>query len=142
MHWRVVEAAFALFSERGYAGATMAQIAEAAGVAVQTLYFAFHTKAALLSRANDFAVMGAGAARPAICPETTSERCDEGSAPDATQLATDLATITTDAAAAMDSIVTTAGVDLQLAIEAAKTTTTTNGTDGADAEDEAEADDD
>jgi len=57
-HWRVVEAAYALFSERGYAGTTMAQIAEAADVAVQTVYFVFHTKAALLSRAYDFAVMG------------------------------------------------------------------------------------
>ena len=47
-----------LFCERGYAGTTMAQIAEAAGVAVQTVYFTFHTKAALLSRAYDFAVMG------------------------------------------------------------------------------------
>jgi AcrR family transcriptional regulator len=36
----------------------MAQIAEAAGVAVQTVYFTFHTKAAVLSRAYDFAVMG------------------------------------------------------------------------------------
>jgi AcrR family transcriptional regulator len=36
----------------------MAQIAEAAGVAVQTVYFVFHTKAALLSRAYEFAVMG------------------------------------------------------------------------------------
>jgi AcrR family transcriptional regulator len=57
-HWRVVKAAYTLFCERGYAGTTMAQIAEAAGVAVQTVYFAFHTKAALLSRAYDFAVMG------------------------------------------------------------------------------------
>ena len=38
----------------------MAQIAEAAGVAVQTVYFTFHTKAAVLSRAYDFAVMGEG----------------------------------------------------------------------------------
>jgi AcrR family transcriptional regulator len=36
----------------------MAGIAKAAGVAVQTVYFTFHTKAALLSRAYDFAVMG------------------------------------------------------------------------------------
>jgi AcrR family transcriptional regulator len=36
----------------------MAQIADAAGVAVQTVYFTFHTKSALLSRAYDFAVMG------------------------------------------------------------------------------------
>jgi AcrR family transcriptional regulator len=56
--WRIVKAAFALFCERGYTGTTMAHIAEAAGVAVQTVYFTFHTKAAVLSRAYDFAVMG------------------------------------------------------------------------------------
>jgi AcrR family transcriptional regulator len=56
--WRIVKAAFGLFCEHGYAGTTMAQIAEAAGVAVQTVYFVFHTKAAVLSRAYDFAVMG------------------------------------------------------------------------------------
>ena len=57
-HWRIVKAAYALFCVQGYAGTTMAQIAEATGVAVQTVYFTFHTKAALLSRAYDFAVMG------------------------------------------------------------------------------------
>jgi AcrR family transcriptional regulator len=57
-HWRIVRAAYELFCERGYAGTTMAQIAQAADVAVQTVYFTFHTKAALLSRAYDFAVMG------------------------------------------------------------------------------------
>ena len=56
--WRIVKAAYTLFCARGYAGTTMAQIAEAAGVAVQTVYFTFHTKSALLSRAYDFAVMG------------------------------------------------------------------------------------
>jgi AcrR family transcriptional regulator len=56
--WRIVKAAFGLFCERGYSGTTMAHIAEAAGVAVQTVYFTFHTKAAVLSRAYDFAVMG------------------------------------------------------------------------------------
>ena len=56
--WRIVKAAFALFCERGYSGTTMAHIAEAAGVAVQTVYFTFHTKAAVLSRAYDYAVMG------------------------------------------------------------------------------------
>jgi AcrR family transcriptional regulator len=57
-HWRIVKAAYTLFCERGYAGTTMAEIATAAGVAVQTVYFAFHTKPTLLSRAYDFAVMG------------------------------------------------------------------------------------
>jgi len=56
--WRIVKAAYLLFCAQGYAGTTMAQIAEAAGVAVQSVYFTFHTKAALLSRAYDFAVMG------------------------------------------------------------------------------------
>jgi len=56
--WRIVKAAYTLFCAGGYAGTTMAQIAEAAGVAVQTVYFTFHTKSALLSRAYDFAVMG------------------------------------------------------------------------------------
>jgi len=57
-HWRIVKAAYVLFCEQGYAGTTMAQIAEAAGVAVQTVYFVFHTKAALLSRAYEVAVGG------------------------------------------------------------------------------------
>jgi AcrR family transcriptional regulator len=57
-HWRIVKAAYTLFCEQGYAGTTMAQIAEAASVAVQTVYFTFHTKSALLNRAYDFAVMG------------------------------------------------------------------------------------
>jgi AcrR family transcriptional regulator len=47
-----VKAAFALFCEHGYTGTTMAHIAEAAGVAVQTVYFTFHTKAAVLPRAR------------------------------------------------------------------------------------------
>jgi AcrR family transcriptional regulator len=41
----------------------MAHVAERAGVAVQTVYFVFHTKAELLSRAYDFAVMGEGEPR-------------------------------------------------------------------------------
>jgi len=55
---RITKAAYNLFCERGYANTTMTEIAEAAGVAVQTVYFAFHTKSELLSRAYDFAVLG------------------------------------------------------------------------------------
>jgi len=55
---RITKAAYTLFCERGYAGTTMVDIAEAAGVAVQTVYFAFHTKSELLSRTYDFAVLG------------------------------------------------------------------------------------
>ncbi len=63
-HWKIVEAAHRLFSTQGYAATTMAQVAEAAGVAVQTVYFVFHTKPALLARAIDFAVMGRDDPRP------------------------------------------------------------------------------
>jgi AcrR family transcriptional regulator len=61
--WRIVKAAYESFCERGYAGTTMAHVAERADVAVQTVYFVFHTKAELLSRSYDFAVMGEGEPR-------------------------------------------------------------------------------
>jgi AcrR family transcriptional regulator len=63
-HQRIVEAAHRLFTTQGYASTTMAQVAESAGVAVQTVYFVFHTKAALLARTIDFAVLGWEAPRP------------------------------------------------------------------------------
>ena len=47
----------------------MIDIADAAGVAVQTVYFSFHTKSELLSRAYDFAVLGEGDPVP---PEKTA----------------------------------------------------------------------
>ena len=57
---RITKAAYALFCERGYAGTKMSDVADAAGVAVQTVYFTFHTKSELLSRAYDLAVLGEG----------------------------------------------------------------------------------
>ncbi|GAC1332689.1 MAG: TetR/AcrR family transcriptional regulator [Candidatus Dormibacteria bacterium] len=53
---RMVHAAMRLFAERGFAPTPMTAIAEEAGVAVQTLYFTFHTKKALLLEAHDYAV--------------------------------------------------------------------------------------
>lgn len=55
---RIITAAYTLFCERGYAATTMAAIADRADVAVQTVYFTFHTKRALLSQAYDYAVQG------------------------------------------------------------------------------------
>lgn len=55
---RITTAAYTLFCERGYAATTMADIADRADVAVQTVYFTFHTKRALLSQAYDYAVQG------------------------------------------------------------------------------------
>ncbi len=54
----VIRAAHAAFVERGYAGTRMVDVAQAAGVAVQTVYFIFHTKPELLAACYDRAVLG------------------------------------------------------------------------------------
>lgn len=45
---RILDAAHELLSERGYLATTMAAVAARAGVAIQTVYFVFHTKSTLL----------------------------------------------------------------------------------------------
>lgn len=55
---RIVRAAHLLFVARGYTGTRMADVADAAGVAVQTVYFRFHTKAELLQACYERAVLG------------------------------------------------------------------------------------
>lgn len=55
---RIAAAAARLFAQQGYQGTPMGAIAAEAGVAVQTVYFAFHTKAELLIAAYDHAVLG------------------------------------------------------------------------------------
>jgi AcrR family transcriptional regulator len=54
----IVDAAHAEFLERGFHGATIVSIAKRAGVASQTVYFVFNTKAELISAVIDAAVMG------------------------------------------------------------------------------------
>lgn len=55
---RIIEAATAEFTASGYHGTPMASIARRAGVAVQTVYFVFHTKPELFAAALDAAVLG------------------------------------------------------------------------------------
>jgi AcrR family transcriptional regulator len=55
---RMVEAAYRLFCANGYLGTTMSAIAAEAGVAVQTLYYTFHTKAAVLDEVIGAAIVG------------------------------------------------------------------------------------
>lgn len=45
---RIIDAALVRFRDQGYAATTMETIAADAGVAIQTVYFIFHTKAELL----------------------------------------------------------------------------------------------
>ncbi|OII70064.1 MULTISPECIES: TetR/AcrR family transcriptional regulator [unclassified Streptomyces] len=55
---RMLDAAAGLFTERGWAGTTVEDIARTAGVGVQTVYFTFGTKRALLKELLDTAVAG------------------------------------------------------------------------------------
>jgi AcrR family transcriptional regulator len=55
---RIVDAAAALFIAHGYAATTLEQIAEQAGVAVQTVYFHFGNKRTVLKEAVDVAAVG------------------------------------------------------------------------------------
>ncbi len=64
----ILKAALRLFLESGYAGTTIGDVAAAAGVAVETIYRGFGSKAALFKGVMEAAVAG-GAARAAIPPE-------------------------------------------------------------------------
>jgi len=55
---RILDAAMALFMEQGYDDTTIQQVAAAAGVAVQTVYFTFGNKARLLAEVQDRVVLG------------------------------------------------------------------------------------
>jgi AcrR family transcriptional regulator len=55
---RIVSAAYELFCRNGYLGTTINAVADAAGVAVPTVYYTFGTKATLLSESLGAAVVG------------------------------------------------------------------------------------
>jgi AcrR family transcriptional regulator len=55
---RMVRAAYELFCRHGYLGTTINAVADAAGVAVPTVYYTFGTKAALLSESLGAAIVG------------------------------------------------------------------------------------
>jgi AcrR family transcriptional regulator len=64
---RMIRAAYELFSAEGHKAATMQRIAKRADVAVQTVYFTFHTKDELLQAVHEWAVLGDE-------PTTTAQR--------------------------------------------------------------------
>lgn len=55
---RIIDAAATAFVENGYTATTLEQIAEDAGVAVQTVYFHFGNKRSVLKEAVDIAAVG------------------------------------------------------------------------------------
>ncbi|MGH8888635.1 MAG: TetR/AcrR family transcriptional regulator [Acidothermaceae bacterium] len=63
---RICDAAKELFLRNGYAASTITEIASAAGVAHQTVYFIFGSKAAVLSAIVDTEIVGDVAAVPLL----------------------------------------------------------------------------
>jgi AcrR family transcriptional regulator len=63
---RILDAAYELFCESGFRATTMAAIATRAGVAVQTVYFTFHTKDELVQAIHERAVLGDTALPPPL----------------------------------------------------------------------------
>jgi len=61
---RILTAAYELFAHQGYLSTTMPEVANAADVAVQTVYLTFRTKAALLEQVYATAVLGPDSVRP------------------------------------------------------------------------------
>ena len=78
---RIAEAALGRFSKHGYAATTMDAIAQDAGVAVQTVYFTFHTKAELLIAALTIAGGGPGAAEDVLARDWIAEVIDAPTGP-------------------------------------------------------------
>lgn len=64
----MLDAAYELFSSDGYRLTTMDAIAQRAGVAVQTLYFAFHTKDELFQEVHERTVLGDEGLPPPMQP--------------------------------------------------------------------------
>jgi AcrR family transcriptional regulator len=84
----VIEAARRLFLARGYARATLGEIAREAGVAVQTIYNAVGSKAAVLKLVFEATVSGPAA--PRTVPELMRERTrDARDAPSMVRLLSD-----------------------------------------------------
>ncbi|MCC7103607.1 MAG: TetR/AcrR family transcriptional regulator [Chloroflexi bacterium] len=75
---RIREAALRLFVEHGYRATTIDSIAAEAGVAVQTVYFVFGNKRALLSEILDVAIAGDDAPSPLLGRPWVAELRQEG----------------------------------------------------------------
>lgn len=65
---RILDSALAAFSDHGYSSTTMDAVAAGADVAVQTIYFTFHTKGELLEAAFEHAVLGPDQTPPHLMP--------------------------------------------------------------------------
>ncbi len=77
---RIIDAAGRLFVEQGYVASTIEEIAAAAGVAVQTVYYVFGTKPNVLAGVLDATIAGGDAAVP-IVEQPWVAKLDGGGSP-------------------------------------------------------------
>lgn len=73
----VLDAALDLFLELGYAGTTMAKVAESAGVSTETVYKAFRNKPGLVKALFDMAIAGDDEPIPMLQRERVAKVRDE-----------------------------------------------------------------
>jgi AcrR family transcriptional regulator len=73
----ILTAARDLFLERGYAGTTMAEVAEAAEVSIETVYKAFRNKSGLVKALFDVAIVGDDQPIPMLQRERVAKMREE-----------------------------------------------------------------
>jgi AcrR family transcriptional regulator len=108
---RIVDAATRLFVERGYVATTVEAVAEAAGVAVQTVYYVFGTKQHLLAAALDAHIAGDLDATPIVDRPWIDELAAGPDAASAIEILVDSAVAILARAAPMYEVVRRAAAD-------------------------------
>ncbi|MEO7421341.1 MAG: TetR/AcrR family transcriptional regulator [Ornithinibacter sp.] len=120
---RIVTAATRLFVENGYVQTTMAAVAEEAGVAVQTLYLAFGSKAAILAEVHDLSVVGANENVPALDQPWVADVRAEVDGPRALRLVMNNSLGISERVATVYATIQTAAADTEVADLLAKVRT-------------------
>ena len=112
----ILDAGFRLFSSRGYATTTRADIAREAGVAVQTVGAVFGTKRALLQQLVDDATRGGGGAPPLAMRSWLQELRETTTAPELLRRhARSAAQVSARAAAVVEVVRRAAAADAEVA---------------------------
>lgn len=111
----VVDAATALFAERGWAGTTISAVAERAGVAIDTIYTGFGSKAGLLAAAKELAKVGDTDSTP-LMDRPEYVQLSEGTSAERLQLSARLIAGVNESTRALDAVWREAAAsDVQLA---------------------------
>lgn len=113
---RIVQAAGSLFEERGYGRTTIRQVAEAAGVAVDTVYATFGNKGRVLTAVmDDRLAAGTGVANVMDRPEALAIRDEPDQRRQLALLAADLAATITRVGPVFEMLRSAASVDEEMA---------------------------